>query len=221
MASLLAQKREKSEKLDSLRSRGSIPGVLYGSHMPSVSVQVTRNEFERLYKQVGESTLIDLALEGKETPVLIREIQRDPLSAQILHVDFYQPDLTREVEITVPLVFGGESPAAKGGIGTVIRNIQEVGVKALPQHLPREISVDLTRLANLDDKILVQDLMQNVNFKILRDDQDIVAQVVPLEKIEEELKEPTVQDVTAVEKIEKEKKEKETETPTGENETAK
>ena len=128
--------------------------------------------------------------EGKEFPVLIYEVQRDPLSQDVLHVDFYQPDLTKEVEITVSLVFEGEAPGVAELGGTLLHTMQEVEVRALPQNLPHEIVVNVESLATFEDRILVKDLLQSENVEILQDAEDVVAQVVPAEDVEKELETP-------------------------------
>ena len=160
MLSLTSQKRETKENLKELRDQGMIPGVFYGPKVGSQALQVNGKQFYQVYKEAGESTLINLTVEGeKDSPVLIHEVQRDPLSLKVIHVDFYQPDLKKEVEIMVPLVFEGEAPAVDSLGGTLIRNIQEVGVKALPQNLPHEIVVHVDSLATFEDRVLNDDLV--------------------------------------------------------------
>ena len=200
MLSLTSQKRETKENLKALRDQGMIPGVFYGPKVESQTLQVNGKQFQQVYKEAGESTLINLAVEGeKESPVLIHEVQLDPLSFEVLHVDFYQPDLEKEVEITVPLVFEGEAPAVHELGGTLIRNIQEVDVKALPQNLPHEIVVNVSSLLTFEDRVLVKDIIRNGEFEIVQDSEDTLAQVVPVEDVEKELEAPIEEDVEGVE----------------------
>ena len=204
MLSLTSHKRETKGNLNALRDQGMIPGVFYGPKVESQTLQIDEKQFYQIYKEAGESTLINLAVEGeKDSPVLIHEVQRDPLSSQVLHVDFYQPDLEKEVEITVPLVFEGEAPAVDSLGGTLIRNIQEVSVKALPQNLPHEIVVNVDSLATFEDRVLVKDIIRNGEFEIVQDSEDAVAQVVPVEDVEKELEAPIEEDVEGVEREEK------------------
>lgn len=200
MLSLTSQKRETKEDLGVLRNQGMIPGVFYGPKVESQALQINGKQFSQVYKEAGESTLINLAVEGeKDSPVLIHEVQRDPLSSEVLHVDFYQPDLEKEVEITVPLVFEGEAPAVQELGGTLIRNIQEVSVKALPQNLPHEIVVNVDSLVAFEDRILVKDIVRKGEFEIVQDADDAIAQVVPVEDVEKELETPIEEDVEGVE----------------------
>ena len=200
MLSLTSQKRETKEDLKILRNQGMIPGVFYGPKVQSQTLQVNGKQFQQVYKDAGESTLINLAVEGeKDSPVLIHEVQRDPLSSEVLHVDFYQPDLEKEVEITVPLIFEGEAPAVDSLGGTLIHNIQEVSVKALPQNLPHEIAVTVSSLATFEDRVLIKDIVRNGEFEIVQDPEDAIAQVVPVEDVEKELETPIEEDIEGVE----------------------
>jgi len=208
MLSITATKREETrKKVEALRKKGFIPSVLYGPKIESSSLQISSKEFEKIYKEAGESTLINLETEGKEFPVLIYGVQRDPLSEKTLHVDFYQPDLTKEVEVEVPLVFEGEAPAVAELGGTLLHTIQEVEVKALPQNLPHEIKVNVESLSTFEDRILIKDLLETEDVEILQDSEDVVAQVVPAEDVEKELETPVEEDVEGVEKVEGEEKE--------------
>ncbi|MCH7605098.1 50S ribosomal protein L25 [Patescibacteria group bacterium] len=213
MLSITATKREpanrRRKKVEALRKKGFIPSVLYGPKIESSSLQVISKEFEKIYKEAGESTLINLETEGKEVPVLIYEVQRDPLSGETLHVDFYQPDLTKEVEVEIPLVFEGEAPAVAELGGTLIHTIQEVEVRALPQNLPHEIKINVESLNTFEDRILIKDLLETKDVEVLQDPEDVVAQVVPAEDVEKELEAPLEEDVEGVKKVEREEKEEE------------
>lgn len=182
-----------------LREEGIIPAVLYGPKNQPVSLKVGEKEFAGIFKEAGGSSLINLEVEDKKSPVLIREVQRDPLRGGVIHVDFYQPPLDKEIEVMVPLVFEGEAPAVKDLGGTLMRNIQEVEVKALPQNLPHEIMVDISGLATFEDKVTIKDLKLSGEVEILREPEDMVAQVVTAQDVESELEKPVEENVEAVE----------------------
>jgi len=195
-----------------LRNQGLIPAVLYGPKTPAASLNVAQKEFDKVYEEAGESSLITLMVEGKDRMVLIHDVQRDPISGAAMHVDFYQAPLDRKIEATVPLAFEGEALAVKELGGTLIKNIQEVEVSAFPQDLPPEIQVNVEGLQTFEDTILIKDLVKSEKIEILKDPSDIVAQVVPVEQVEEELERPVEEKVEEVEKVgEKEKKEAEAE----------
>ena len=215
MFSLLAQKREAvGTKVAELRNKGLLPVVLYGPKIKNQTLKVDEKEFDKIYKIAGESSLITLRLDDKNFQVLIHQTQKDPFSGKFLHVDFYQPLLTEETEASIPLVFDGEAPAVKELGGTLIKNIYEIDVKALPQNLPRAIKVNIEKLKTFEDSILIKDLIIPKDVEILKDLEEVVALVTPQEKVEEELERPIEEKVDEVEKVEKEKREEEKETGT-------
>jgi len=191
------------KKVKALRERGVLPGVLYGPRIKeTLPLEINFKEFEKVYKEAGESTLVSLEIEGKKTPVLIHEVKLDPLTGKPIHVDFYQPRLEEEVEVTIPIIFEGEAPAVKDLGGTLVKNIHEVEVRALPQNLPHEIKVNMEKLKTFEDDILVKDLPTPKGVKILKELEEVVATVAPPEKVEEELVKPIGEKVEEVEKVE-------------------
>jgi len=211
MLSLKAKIRKNlRKKVKVLREKGILPAVLYGPKIKeSLPLEVDSKEFEKIYKEVGESSLISLDIEGKQSPVLIHEVARDPLSEEPIHVDFYQPRLDEEIEAKVPLAFEGEAPAVKELGGTLVKNIYEVEAKALPQNLPHEIKVSVEKLKTFEDSILIKDLNIPKDVKILKEPEETVAFVAESEKVEEELEKPVEEKVEEVEKAEEKKEEAE------------
>lgn len=209
MLTLKVKKRETlGKKVKKLRQNGILPGVLYGPEVKNLSLEMDLKEFEKVYKEAGESSLVSLEVGKDKFLVLIHDIKKDPLTGKAIHVDFYQPILTEEVEAAVPIVFEGEAPAVKELGGTLVKEIQELEVKALPQNLPHELKVNVESLKTFEDEILVKDLKVAEGVKIQREPDEIIAVVTPPEKVEEELEKPIEEKVEEVEKVE-EKKEKE------------
>ncbi len=201
---IISFKERSGEKSDEY-----IPGILYGPGMKNITLEVNSKEFEKTYKDIGESTLVTLDSGKNKYKVLIHDIQRDPLTGNITHVDFYQPNLKEEVEVTVPLVFEGEPPAVKELGGTFVKNILEVDVKALPEKLPHDIKVNVEGLKTFEDAVLVKDLKVSDGVEVLKDPEETVALVTPIEDVEEELEKPIEEDVDSVETIKKERKDSE------------
>jgi large subunit ribosomal protein L25 len=201
-------RKETGKKVKELRAKGILPAVLYGPKTETANLELDSKEFEKAYKQAGESSLINLQVGTKKYSVLIHALEIDALSRKVLHVDFYQPRLDEEISASIPLVFEGESLAVKDLGGTLVKNMHEIHVKALPQNLPHEIGVDLSKLKLLTDEILVKDLDIPKNVKVLKGLEDIVVLVSQKqEKIEEELKKPIEEKVEEVQKVEEKKKE--------------
>jgi len=207
MLTLKAQKREViGKKVNKLRQKSILPAVLYGPKIKNLSLEIDLKEFNNIYKKAGESSLISLVINDKKFPVLIHEIKKDPITGGSIHVDFYQPILTQEVEATVPLVFEGASLAVKDLGATLIKEIQELEVKALPEKLPHEIKVNIEKLKTFEDEILIKDLELPEGVKVQREPNEIIAIVVPPEKVEEELEKPIEEKVEEVKGVEKEEK---------------
>ncbi|MEA3344205.1 MAG: 50S ribosomal protein L25 [Patescibacteria group bacterium] len=203
MLKLKAKIRKKlGGKAKELRKEEILPSVLYGSKIETQSIQVDLKEFKNVFKEAGKSSLISLRIDKEEKPVLIHKIEKDPLSGELIHIDFYQPVLTEEIEATVSLVFEGESFAVKDLGGTLVKEIQELTVKALPQNLPHEIKVNVDTLETFNDEILVKDIKLPENVEIKKDLDSIIAVVVPPKKVEEELEKPAEQEEEAVGKTE-------------------
>lgn len=208
MLSLKAKiRKELRRKVKNLREKGILPGVLYGPKINNQAVEVDLKEFQKVEAQTGESSLFELLIGKEKYMVLIHALEIDPLSQAPIHVDFYQPNLEKEIEVTVPLVFEGESDAVKSSEGTLVRNIQEIGVKALPQNLPHEIKVNIASLATFEDNILVKDLVLPEGVIVTREPNEIVALVLPPEKVEEELAKPVEEKVEGIEKAGEEERE--------------
>ena len=204
-------RKEVGRQTDKLRESGRVPAVIYGHKIKNMSVDVDAKEFQKVLSKAGESSIIELTVEGeKETrPVLVHDIQRDSVSDSFVHIDFFQTSLKEEVQINVPLVFEGTSLAVKDLGGTLVKNMSEIEIKAFPQNLPHEIKVFIDSLNTFEDRILVKDLAVPQNVKIVAKPEEIVVSVVAPENVEEELAKEITENVEDVEKIEKEKKEEE------------
>ncbi len=201
MITLSAKIREGNEKLEALRGDELLPAVIYGSKVENISLIVNEKAFEAVYKDAGSSSLVFLEIEGKKDKalVLIHDVQKDSLSGKFIHVDFYQPSLKEETEAKVPFVFEGESLAVKDLGGTLIKNFQEIEVKALPQDLPSGIRINLEALKTFEDNILVSDLDVAPGVKILKEPEEVIVSVIPAQKVEEELEKPIEDKVEDVE----------------------
>lgn len=165
-----------------LRRDGIVPGVVYGKGQDSVPVQVDAKTFETLYKAAGRTSVVKFHLPGasRATSGLIKSVQRHPLSGRAIHVDYFLVNLKQEMEVEVPLAFTGEAPAVAETGGTLLHNLSNVRVKALPTDIPHEITVDVSVLKSLDVAIHVRDLNLNRDLvTVVTDGDALVATVVP------------------------------------------
>jgi len=185
------------KKVKRLRKEGVLPANVYGKDVKSESVQVPYKEFEKVYKEAGETGLVDLQVDGQVRPVLIHNIQFDPVSHETLHADFYQVNLKEKVKTMVPLLFTGEPLAATNKIGILLEQLSEVEVEALPTDLPENVEVNVEHLANLDEQITIADLKLPQGVTVLNDPSQVVAKIGEL--ITKEAKEQAAADAAAAE----------------------
>ncbi|MCL5011252.1 MAG: 50S ribosomal protein L25 [Patescibacteria group bacterium] len=210
MLLLQATIRDKKENPAGLRKQGFLPAVLYGEGVKDVLLKVGEKDFQKIFKEAGESSLVSLQTGDKKLDVLIHSLSKNPVSGRIEHVDFYHPSVRKKVSAEIPLVFIGEPPAVKKFNGVLIREMQALDVRGLAAKLPREIVVDVGGLENIEDKIYAGDLVLPEGVELAKHSNEIVALVVPMkeEKIEKEEK-PAEEPATPVEAAASEQKEKE------------
>ncbi|BCX14460.1 MAG: 50S ribosomal protein L25 [Patescibacteria group bacterium] len=183
---LEAKKRDVfGRKVKRLRKEGFIPANIYGRNVKSLAIAVDEREFEKVFKEAGETQIINLKLGNEQKPVLIHNTQKDPLTGKIIHIDFLQVDLHQKVTASIPVVGVGESPVEKQGLGTVVFYINEIEVEALPMDLPERVEVDLSVLGEVGQSILVKDLNFDKEKVEVKDNPDEV--VVKVEPIKEEV----------------------------------
>jgi len=185
---LTAQKREVlGRKVKTLRKEGLIPGNIFGKETKSLAVQLKEKEFGKVYAEVGETGLVDLTVEGeKQTrPIMVQNVQVDPVKGSFLHVDLRQIILTEKIKASIPVELIGSSPADTQKTGILVKVLPEIEVEALPTDLPEHFQVDVSKLEKVGDAILVKDLKvdrKKVELKI--NESQIVAKIEPLAKEE-------------------------------------
>jgi len=201
---LTAETRNKFGKsVHALRREGLVPAELYGHGAQNAHLMVNGKELHKALKSGGESQLIELAVGKDKKSVMIHDVQRDYLSHEVIHVDFYVVRMDEKVHAKVPVVFLGEAPAVKGQGGLLNKSLTEIEIEALPGDLPHSISADLSVLVEFHASIYVKDLPVPRGVKILVDPGTVVATVMPPAKAEEVPVAPI--DVGAV-KVESEEK---------------
>lgn len=179
MLQLQIHKREIfGKQLEKSRIQGDIPAEIYGHGKENIHVFVSRKDFDSVFKKAGESTVIELMLEGVSHPVLIYDIQRDALRDVVLHVDFYEVRMDEKVKADVPIEFSGEAPAVKTYNGILVKSLEEITVEALPTQLPQHILVDLSGLSELNQTLYVKDIPSILGVRFLVDPDMAVASVV-------------------------------------------
>lgn len=159
--SIAANARQTTGKGPARQSRmqGKLPGVVYGPEKTPLSVYVAEREFRAAMKAAaGSSSIFTLNIDGQPSKVLVREIQRDPVSSKMLHVDFHAISMTKPINLSIPVHITGISKGVKaeGGIQNLV--LRELEISCLPSNIPDFVSVDVSELS-IGDSIHVRDLM--------------------------------------------------------------
>lgn len=195
---LMAEPREiHGKKVKRLRREGLVPGVVYGPVMDeTVSVSVNEREFYKFYMAHGHSTIFTLNWDGGSRPVLIREVQMEPIRQEMLHIDFFAPNMNVKLRQSVPVALHGAPDEVEAG-GVLQHVLNEIEVEALPADLPSEIVVDVSGLRNIGDSVHARDVEAPANVEIVTDPDTTIAsvilQVVEAEPTDEEEVEETVE----------------------------
>ena len=167
------------KKVRFLRRRGLMPANLYGHNVESTALQIETSQLKHALAQAGKSSLIALKLDGTKRPkmVVVRDVQREPLSGELLHVDLYQVKMEEKIRVEVPLLFVGEAPAIKDRGGILVQNMSSLEVECLPTDMPHNIEVDLSVLKEIDQAVHVKDLRADEGIAILADPDQAIIQI--------------------------------------------
>ncbi|OGF30244.1 hypothetical protein A2533_01900 [Candidatus Falkowbacteria bacterium RIFOXYD2_FULL_35_9] len=171
---------EMGRNVKDLAEQGMVSGVVYGPELEqNFYIKMREADMKKLYSEAGESSLINLTIEGEKDPmeVLIKDVVYNPVKPLIHHVDFYKIKRGQKIEAVVELEFIGEAPAVKALGGMLSTPIDEVTIKCLPKDLLSEIKVDLSVLKTFDAVIHVKDLQVPEGVEIMADKDDTVATV--------------------------------------------
>lgn len=175
---LKATTRAQEESPRAIRREGNIPAILYGHKIENQMLNLPYNIFYNLYREAGENTLIDLAIDGKEPfKVIIHDVDRDEVSNKVRHVDLYQVKMDEKIETEIPIHFIGESPAVKEMGGVLLKQMDALPVKCLPNDLIKYVEVDLSNLKDLNDVVRVADITIPSTLEVLRDGDEAVTLV--------------------------------------------
>lgn len=162
-----------------LRREGILPGNIYGRGLESTAVQISSRDMRALLHDHGANTLINLQVAGEAQPrsVVVRKVQRHPVSHQLEHVDFYQVDLLRPIQGSVPIVLTGEAPAVHTFKALLLQGADSILLEALPADMPSHVEVSVDGLSAPDAITTVADLELPDSITILSPPDMVLAQV--------------------------------------------
>ena len=162
--------------LSGLRANARIPGVIYGGDKPPVRVALAEKELIVARKRGGVNAVLSLQLGAAVETVIVKDIQRHPVTDRMVHADFQRISLTRKISAKVPLRIVGEAPGVKNSGGILQYELREISVRALPQDIPHGIDVDVSRL-EMNQHIQVKELVIPAGVDILEAPEHLVVHV--------------------------------------------
>lgn len=166
------------KKLNKIRKQGFVPGNIYGPDFKSKSISIIYKDLVKTYKIVGETGVVYLVLDKEKIPVLIKSIQKHPLSSSLLHIDFRKIDLAKKIETDVPVKTIGISEAVSQKGGVLLVQSDNVLVEALPEDIPSHIEVDVTVIKEIGQEIKVSDLKKSDKYEIKTPAEKVVVAVI-------------------------------------------
>ncbi len=173
-----AQAREiVGKKVSQLRRQGIVPVTVYGPKSQPVNLQVAYRPLQLALMKAGGTNLIEISVDGKPTSVLAREVQRDIIRNDIMHVDFFAVDMTAKIRIDVPLHFVGDSAAVDTKKGILVTGPTTITIETLPSHLLNSIEIDISGLNEVNDAIHVRDLKLGDEIVIINDMDEMIARI--------------------------------------------
>lgn len=172
------------KQVNAMRRARTIPAVLYGKHLAQpLALQVDEKTLQSVVAQAGHNRLIQLTVAtGSPRLVLTREVQRNPISGRLVHVDLQEVSMTEKITTPVPLVLVGTSPAVTRGDGLLIHGIDTVQIRVLPGDLIPQIEVDVSGLESLNQSLFVKNLKVGDKIEVLTSGDEMVAKVVPVKE---------------------------------------
>jgi large subunit ribosomal protein L25 len=189
---LEAQKREViGKKVKALRREGYLPAVIYGSGFDPQPITLETKSVIQTLKVIGANTLVTIKLGKKEHLALVRDVQREVIKRDLLHIDFQAVSLEETITTTVPIMIVGDAPATKEYNAVLSTNLDEIAIEAKAKDLPDSIRVDISSLEEIGDHILVKDLVIPGEVTVLDDPDEmvLVASAQMLMEIEPEVEE--------------------------------
>ncbi len=209
MITLNVSKRSATAPLKELRKSGFVPAVYYGPKQECTPIAVKENDFIKVLKQAGESSVVVVKDESGEHETLIHDVQKDAVTDKIIHADFYVLEKGKKVQVKVPLEFIGVSEAVKSLGGTLMKVMHEIEIEAQPSALPHHIDVDISVLATFDNQIHAKDITLPKGVELAQgvNPDEVIALATPPKEEKEEESAPI--DLASIEVEKKGKKDEE------------
>lgn len=183
----VATRETLGKKVRFLRRQGLTPVHIFGHRVKSEALQCDTAQLKQILTQTGKTRLISIKLDKskKSRNVVVREIQKNPRTGELLHVDFYQVSMTEKIKVNVPIVLVGEAPALKLKENTLSHELTHLTVECLPDNIPPDVNIDISSLTGPEQIIRVKDIVLAEGVAILNDLGNVVARI-SVRRIEKE-----------------------------------
>jgi len=170
-----------------LRRSGYVPVHVFGAGIESKALQAEDRVLRHVIGRAGLTGLIKMDLDGKSENVMVRNVQRHPVTGQLIHVDLYKVRMDVKTKVRLPLVFVGDAPGVSVHDGVLLHSVEALQIEALPGDIPHSIEVDVSVLTELDQALHVRDIVVPGTLTVLDDPETLVVKVQPPRKVEEEV----------------------------------
>ena len=176
----LSQRAVTGKKVKQLRRQGVLPVHMYGNGIDSQALQGNIGELRRLLPRVGANIPVSVQIDDSddENICFVREVQRHPVTEDLLHIDFIRVDVTQSISAEVPINLVGSAPATQQG-GTLLQPLTTLLVEALPMDIPAAVEADVSGLDDFEKSVVVSNIVVPDNVRVLTDGDDFVARVSP------------------------------------------
>ena len=171
-------RQQRGKKNRQVRRGGFVPGIVYGPSIDPIGVQFPYRAIEVTLMNAGGTNLIDIQVNGKTYPSLAREVQRDVVRGDILHVDFLAVDETQRIRVEVPIEMVGRSPVVAAREGILITGRSSLTLEVFPSDIRDRIVIDLSELGELGSEVLVRDLSFAESVTVHNDPNEMLAKIV-------------------------------------------
>lgn len=148
------------KKVRFLRRKGIVPLHLYGKNLDSLTLQGNAVDLNKVISEAGTTRLVSLKIGDSQNPrnVMVREVQKDPIRGDLLHIDFYEVNMAEEIKVEVPVTVVGESPALRNRDNMLYQTMDSLEIQCLPDKVPDQIEVDISSIQEVDQAIHVKDI---------------------------------------------------------------
>ncbi|MGF1503907.1 MAG: 50S ribosomal protein L25 [Anaerolineae bacterium] len=201
-----AERTARGKRVNQARRKGLVPGVVYGPNFEQVLVEVDARELRQVLIAAGGTQIVELQFDdGRAEPTLVRDVQRNPMRGDVLHIDFYRVNLNEPVVNDVPIIIVGEAPLMVSGEAIANQLLTVMSVEALPMEIPQQIEVDVSGRNEFGQVYTIADLVLPENVRAVTEGDEAIVKldyaVTQVEEEEDELDDLLIEESAEVEVI--------------------